>query len=512
MEEDDGQIDGEPRATLTIRCPTRTRVLWRSVAELASRCSGGPLADWQALEAVAAEAHSSLGPPQQADRPKRSTGLRVEIADPDTPRSAARIDRFSGEDISSLDFADPAVVVGGGIGSEYTVGDLAVLRAALDPPPALNTLRPRAEMAGARRLADGGIGAIGAGRAAGFEDTADLTPAQLDAHMRAARRAMQVIDWQMGCLLTTFMRLRLYRHAGFLTLDDYVSVRLGVSVRKARSLRQIEGDRTRGRADLAAAYRAGDLSWVRALALLPVLSEANAVAWIERAQRVTVRRLSDEVRWACDLRDLTTDQLDVLPPTLGAALDHYDAEAERQIRTQSASEAGRQIGTQLLSESLDCWRSEAPEADALWRCTGPQSVIELFRDVVLAVQRPDEPVWRAFELVLLHVKAVWEASPRHRNPIYERDGWRCRVPACSSRRNLHEHHIRFRSRGGGNERGNRIPVCVWHHLRGIHQNIVAAAGDAESEIDWQLGVDAYAAANGTRRPFMRLRDDVYLEG
>jgi 5-methylcytosine-specific restriction endonuclease McrA len=66
------------------------------------------------------------------------------------------------------------------------------------------------------------------------------------------------------------------------------------------------------------------------------------------------------------------------------------------------------------------------------------------------------------------VIADWEAEPRHHDPVFARDGWRCKVPACSARRNLHDHHLRFRSRGGGNERANRITVCAAHHLHGIH--------------------------------------------
>jgi hypothetical protein len=69
-----------------------------------------------------------------------------------------------------------------------------------------------------------------------------------------------------------------------------------------------------------------------------------------------------------------------------------------------------------------------------------------------------------------------------------RDGWRCTVPACSSRRNLHDHHIRFRSRGGGNQRDNRTTVCAAHHLHGIHAGTVRASGVAPYAIEWQLGV------------------------
>jgi 5-methylcytosine-specific restriction endonuclease McrA len=62
----------------------------------------------------------------------------------------------------------------------------------------------------------------------------------------------------------------------------------------------------------------------------------------------------------------------------------------------------------------------------------------------------------------------WEAQPRHRDPVFVRDGWRCRVPACSAHRELQDHHITFRSRGGNNARRNRIAICAAHHLHGIH--------------------------------------------
>jgi len=32
--------------------------------------------------------------------------------------------------------------------------------------------------------------------------------------------------------------------------------------------------------------------------------------------------------------------------------------------------------------------------------------------------------------------------------VLERDGYRCQVPGCSNRRNIHAHHLEFRSRGG----------------------------------------------------------------
>jgi hypothetical protein len=62
------------------------------------------------------------------------------------------------------------------------------------------------------------------------------------------------------------------------------------------------------------------------------------------------------------------------------------------------------------------------------------------------------------------------------------------VPACSSRRNLHDHHITFRSRGGDNARANRTTVCAAHHLHGLHAGTITASGAAPHAIEWRLGV------------------------
>ena len=64
------------------------------------------------------------------------------------------------------------------------------------------------------------------------------------------------------------------------------------------------------------------------------------------------------------------------------------------------------------------------------------------------------------------------------------------------RRNLHDHHIRFRSRGGSNQQTNRVTVCAQHHLRGIHGGRIRGEGEAPSAIHWQLGL------SGTRGPLV----------
>jgi hypothetical protein len=107
--------------------------------------------------------------------------------------------------------------------------------------------------------------------------------------------------------------------------------------------------------------------------------------------------------------------------------------------------------------------------------------------------------------VLAHVIAYWESAPKHRNPVYARDGWRCAAPGCSSRRNLHDHHIVFKSQLGGNERDNRITVCAWHHLRGIHAGTFKVAGRVSKGLVWEVGVRA------GRPPLMRCAGDAYID-
>ena len=116
------------------------------------------------------------------------------------------------------------------------------------------------------------------------------------------------------------------------------------------------------------------------------------------------------------------------------------------------------------------------------------SVVAFLRDALDAFADPCAPRWTAFERLLRHVIAYWESTPRHRDPIFARDGWRCTVPACSSRRNLHDHHVVFRSRGGGNARENRTTICAAHHLHGVHAGTIRASGEAPSGIRWELGV------------------------
>ncbi len=135
---------------------------------------------------------------------------------------------------------------------------------------------------------------------------------------------------------------------------------------------------------------------------------------------------------------------------------------------------------------------------------GPASVVALFRAGVRSFTDRGEPPWKGLERLLLHAITEWESQPRHRDPIFFREGWRCGVPGCTSRRSLEDHHIEFRSRGGGNEQWNRVAACTWHHHQSIHRYVVRASGRAPDDVVWELGL------RPGRAPLLRLHGERYL--
>ncbi len=436
------EIDGEPAVRWRFVCPTRVRALWRRALELASRAAGEPLSEWCAAEIVAAE--GSSGRP-----PGTSMGDRALL---DALRLGRRARR------GRRDSAEPDTV-------ELDDGPALVSARNLSPDP------PRLELAG----------------------SAD--PFALDARLVEAIRVLRTTEPRIGRLLRVVVDQRVHRLFGYPAFEDYVRERLGISVRKAWALLKIEKATLRSD-DFGRAYRDGRLSWVRALSLLPVLDRTTAPAWIARAELVTVRRLNDEVDWVLAARDALGPSVALAPPPVDSRLPSPILVTSPENGRDLSPAARLQIGAHATDASrvpVECHfastgRGALEVSDAEVRFTAPASVVALLRDVIDAFADPAEPRWTALERLLRHVITHWESTPRHHDPVFARDGWRCTVPACSSRRNLHDHHIRFRSRGGDNRRDNRTTVCAAHHLHGLHDGTIRASGIAPHAIEWRLGV------------------------
>ncbi len=134
------------------------------------------------------------------------------------------------------------------------------------------------------------------------------------------------------------------------------------------------------------------------------------------------------------------------------------------------------------------------------RFFGSADVVQLFRALLCTVRRRMErdegrlpTEGEALGAMLDHVLAVWDGlegdkkvAARHR--VFARDGWRCAVPGCTSMQNLHAHHIRFRSAGGPDALENRITLCAFHHLRGVHAGLLRCVGRAPDGLRWEMGI------------------------
>lgn len=484
---EDNLIDGEAAVRFRVACPTRMRPLWRRALELASRVAGEPLATWRAAEFIAADAI--------AGRPAGSIlGDRVLILGMRLARRARRC--LAGQRADSTRAPAPAAVAesdpaAGGIGG---VSPIRAIDDVLAAPPTQTPIPDPSVAATTEPIPNPPVAST-TEPIPNSPVTATTDPFVLDAQLRAAMRGVRAAEPRIGRLLRIVVDHRLYRTLRFTSFDGYVRERLGLSARKAWALLKVE--RSACRADaFGRAYEDGVLSWVRALTLLPVIDRENADAWIARAQTVTVRRLADEVNTVLDARDLGGPSVRLVPPPLDAVLRspvvHIGARPRPNVAVTKNDTVGREA---CLGRAIpdDPERRAAYEVcDAEISFTGPASVVALLRDALDAFAPPGVPRWAALERILNHVVAEWEAMPRHRDPIFERDVWRCAVPACSSRRNLHDHHLVFRSRGGANAQQNRIAVCVAHYNHGIHAAVIRASGTAPRSVLWELGLRSNA--------------------
>ncbi len=467
IDEDGGRtLEVEPAVRVRIGCPRRVRALWRATVELARRMAGEPLPLWEAGEAIAAEGLTSSAARCNASGDSRTKRFTIAGAPADgdsSTESNAGAEGQAGERVMR-----DAATEGRGDGTCNAAGEAH-----------LDGAEQRSDAFG---LVDWDAISAAVPQPLAPADDLDVPDAldafQLDARMRATIAAMHRVHWQTGRLLRLVFDLRLYHWLGFRTAAQYVKERLGIGLRTAEMLVAVE--RVTWRApQLASAYERGEISPLRALIIAPVLSATHETAWLARAREVTIRRLGDEVTWALNHQDARPLCEPVAPPAAGRLV----MPSEAQMRAR--------------------FDDETP--DIVISLPAPASVAALLEAAIAAFTAAGEPRWRGFERLLEHVRTEWNARPRHPDPVFARDGWRCGVPTCSARRSLHDHHIVFRSRGGDNRRTNRVALCAAHHQHGLHGGgYIRAWREAPDRIHWELGTRPGAA------PLLTIIGDRYV--
>jgi hypothetical protein len=444
--DEEGAVE-EPREALCFELSAPVRAKWSRARELAWRTAAERLPPWEVAERVAAEVLSAISLDEEA--------AATLVGPADGCAKSGRVGLRPADGCAAEEpHADPLPRPSYGCAPAATGGE--------NPTPWRASPRAAPLL---RTLVDG---------------LDDADPFELDARLRRAVRLEQRLHAEMGPLLQELASRRLHRLYDCASLDVFAREWLGMSPRKAQALLRLE------RAcllcpGLREAYRTGRLSWAKAHVLAPLaFLEATApwrAAWVARAERVSVRRLEADVDRAIVSHDYDPDSAAPEPPA-----DPQTGAPEPHLGTRAA-DTGSRVGTQRLTLHL------------------PLDVARLFRAVLATARRRLErrtgapaSAEDAFEAMLDHALVSWEypQSPRGRLPrehrVYARDGWRCTVPGCSSYRNLHDHHIVFRSRGGDDDLANRTTMCAAHHQRGVHAGFVRCRGSAPDRLRFELGV------------------------
>jgi len=414
-----------PPRQVAVRCTPAIREAWSAVREVAQRVAGERLRNADVLEAVIAEGFSavSIDPAFADDRPE--------------PRSRRRHETE------------------------------ALWR---EEPPAARRARPRPLPHAVASLATG-------------LDEADAC--ELDRRLRRAVRLEQTLDATIAPLLRVVRSPDHEWSDAYRTLSRYAPDALGMSARKARALLRLE------RAcdacpELREAFRSGRVSWVKAQTLLPLLlldlDGEWRPAWVRWAERVTVRRLAEDVERALLLR-----------------AGHHLAWHRCKFHPERAQDPIPPGERQLCAPDVD------PEATQRLAWHVPHEVAVLFtavRETLRARMEADRPrgvtEGEVFEWLLDHALRTWNRrapGTRRPDPVIERDGYRCAVPGCTSRRNLHDHHITFRSAQGSDAPDNRVTLCAFHHLRCLHAGIMRVRGAAPDGLLFELPLARYRSGD-----------------
>ena len=546
-----------------VRCTPEVRWKWHVARRAAARAAGRVLHVSEAAELIAAEVLSALPIDEHAERgvceePGVSWSGESDAADAEL-RPPWRRHAPSPEDESLAD-AHPC-------GQADSASPAPLAPGPADPAnptrPTSDLQRPSLLSAPVPRLP------LPASLKALLEGLEEADAFELDARFRRALQMEQRLDARIGPVLDLVWGRFVHRALGHATREAYARERLGMDPTRARSLVRLERAAAQS-PPFARAYRSGAVSWVKAGVLAPLVVFDPLAwfveGWLGWAQRVTVRRLGEDVERALALAEMNPEafrQSGGLPPE---ALEHREVDAREKgsLDSPGCTEGEREIGARPMEAEEHLARVDsgastptspgsaqddrAPEGRALgdreigattrgttedssahagtlappecepeiwlnrkpwplksapeevcWaRFFGPPDVVQLFQAVLCTVRRRMEQdngrlptSGEALGVMLDHVLSTWgvlDGKLAARHKVFARDGWRCAVPGCTSMQNLHDHHVRFRSAGGSDALDNRITLCAFHHLRGVHAGLLRCVGRAPGGLLWEMGI------------------------
>jgi len=327
----------------------------------------------------------------------------------------------------------------------------------------------------------------------------------IDVRLRALARELAWRDLDLAALALEAEEAGLWHELGYASSDHYCRERIGMAPATLAS-RLALARRVRRLPEIAGAVADGRIGYEAATLVARVAGPRTVRAWVDRAEVRTVKLLREEVQ-AVELTARAEGVVvqDQGPPT-AEALEAVRA-IEREVIGRVTGLAGHGDGAGPMSGGEGGPTAGPMSGGEGGPTAGPMSggeggeVLPVTR-LRLSMSEHTARFWRGLEGLYrqLHggrgsfVAFLVSAAMRSWNSamaaqvaygdVYLRDRWRCASPMCRSR-NVTPHHVKFRSRGGGEERANLVSVCATCHLDLVHAGWLMVSGSAPDGLVWE---------------------------
>jgi hypothetical protein len=312
------------------------------------------------------------------------------------------------------------------------------------------------------------------------------------AHQRARLDAAESFD------VNRAEKMRIHIYFGCATFLEYLERRVGYSVHAARE--RVRVARSLATLPVTAAELAkGNLSFSTVRELSRVATPDTEAVWVERAKFKTCREVEEMVsgRAPGDTPD-DPAKPELQMKDLRISLPPQHHALWREARKKLAEECGAEnVSDQALLEAL-CRNFLQPGTGT----EGPPNQIAYKQcdDCKRATQNGagrEFPVTPSvFERAACDARIIGSLdgaeperarssfTPRVREQIFARDGYRCQIPGCRSSRNLEAHHIDEQCMGGAGTVSNGTTLCGGHHAA-RHEGLLEITGIAPAiKVKW----------------------------
>ncbi len=313
----------------------------------------------------------------------------------------------------------------------------------------------------------------------------ELTNAELDQELEQVAVESEKTEMLLCCYLAAMNDRRAFVEFGYSNISDYAEARFSFKSRKTRYLVSL-GRKIERLPKIREALVSGKIGWCKASRIASVAAPENEVMWLDSALSLSVKQLERRIK----------DGTDTLASVLSLTLTE-----DLRILWENALEIYRRRAGAEISP-VEAFELMLAEVHAEWGHYGTD-LSEDTEQTDASEQEPpsdektlDAPVFPWAEGIDPEQTTLWEdersaETAFAKNPdtnevrhhVLERDGWKCTYPGCGARAQLHVHHIRYRSRGGGDAPWNLTVVCEFHH-RLIHAERVGVHGRAPVALEW----------------------------